>query len=215
MTAMVDPTMMNGDAITTSVGSIVAVALIGMLLGVAIYVWYALALCKLFPRLNEDGWKGWVPILNEATILSSGGRPAWNVVFYFVPILQFYGLYLKVLATHSINQRFGRGAGFTVLAILLPPVWATVLAWGAPPYPEADRLARAGGERMLRTLVLLRAVRVGRATLPRRSLHRAFRGSRWLSRQLHRRHTLLPARRRSPSRRVLLRRRSRRMRVML
>ena len=29
----------------------------------------------------------------------------------------------------------------TVLAILLPPVWATILAWGTPPHPEGERLA--------------------------------------------------------------------------
>ncbi|WP_311246161.1 DUF5684 domain-containing protein [Microbacterium sp. WCS2018Hpa-23] len=114
---------------------------LGVLIGIAIYVWYAYALSRLFPRIDGEGWKGWVPILNEAEILARGGVPAWSVVFYFIPIVQLYGIYLKVVATHRINQRFGRGAGMTVLAILLPPVWATVLAWGAPPYPEGERLA--------------------------------------------------------------------------
>ena len=114
---------------------------LGLLIGIAVYVWYALALSRLFPRIGGEGWKGWVPVLNEAEILARGGVPAWSVVFYFIPIVQLYGLYLKVVATHRINGRFGRGAGMTVLAILLPPVWATVLAWGAAPYPEGERLA--------------------------------------------------------------------------
>ena len=120
---------------------LVIVSGVGVLIGIAIYVWYAYALSRLFPRIDGEGWKGWVPILNEAEILARGGVPAWSVVFYFIPLVQLYGIYLKVVATHRINQRFGRGAGMTVLAILLPPVWATVLAWGAPPYPEGDRLA--------------------------------------------------------------------------
>ncbi|MFJ6549049.1 DUF5684 domain-containing protein [Microbacterium sp. NPDC091676] len=114
---------------------------LGLLVGLAVYVWYALALSRLFPRIDGEGWKGWVPVLNEAEILARGGVPAWSVVFYFIPIVQLYGIYLKVVATHRINRRFGRGAGMTVLAILLPPVWATVLAWGPAPYPEGDRLA--------------------------------------------------------------------------
>lgn len=114
---------------------------VGALLGIALYVWYALALSKLFTRLGVEGWKGWVPILNEVTILTLGGKPAWNVVFYFIPIVQIYGLVVKIQAVHSINGRFGRGAGSTVLAVLLPPVWASILAWGVPPYPEGDRLA--------------------------------------------------------------------------
>ncbi|MCK2022890.1 FHA domain-containing protein [Microbacterium sp. kSW2-24] len=114
---------------------------VGLLLGLGIYVWYAVALSRLFPRLGGEAWKGWVPILNEAEILARGGVAAWKVVFYLIPIVQIYGIYLKVIATHRINQQFGRGAGSTVLAILLPPVWATILAAGAPPYPEGDRLA--------------------------------------------------------------------------
>jgi hypothetical protein len=114
---------------------------VGVLVGLAVYVWYAWALSRLFPRIDGEGWKGWVPVLNEAEILARGGVPAWSVVFYFIPLVQLYGIYLKVVATHRINKRFGRGAGMTVLAILLPPVWATVLAWGAPPYPEGERLA--------------------------------------------------------------------------
>ncbi|MFK4759635.1 DUF5684 domain-containing protein [Microbacterium sp. ZW T5_45] len=114
---------------------------VAAVLGLLVYVWYALALSKLFPRLGAEGWKGWVPILNEATILQLGGKPAWNVVFYFIPIVQIYGLILKIQATHKINERYGRGAGSTVLAVLLPPVWASILAWGVAPYPEGDRLA--------------------------------------------------------------------------
>ncbi|KJL19350.1 DUF5684 domain-containing protein [Microbacterium foliorum] len=127
-----------GPAVLTT---LVAVLGVGALLGLAFYVWYALALSKLFARLGVEGWKGWVPILNEATILTLGGKPAWNVVFYFIPIVQIYGLIVKIQAVHGINGRFGRGAGSTVLAVLLPPVWASILAWGAPPYPEGDRLA--------------------------------------------------------------------------
>lgn len=114
---------------------------VGLLLGIGIYVWYAVALSRLFPRLGGEAWKGWVPILNEAEILARGGVAAWKVVFSLIPIVQIYGIYLKVVATHRINAQFGRGAGSTVLAILLPPVWASILAAGAPPYPEGDRLA--------------------------------------------------------------------------
>ncbi|MFJ2371141.1 DUF5684 domain-containing protein [Microbacterium sp. NPDC087665] len=114
---------------------------ITLVIAIGIYVWYAVALSKLFPRIGGEAWKGWVPVLNEAEILARGGVPAWSVVYYFIPLVNIYGVYLKVIATNRINQQFGRGAGMTVLAILLPPLWATILAGGAPPYPEGDRLA--------------------------------------------------------------------------
>ena len=152
---------MTASAETGLVTMLAIVGGLGLLIGIAVYVWYALALSRLFPRIGGEGWKGWVPVLNESEILARGGVPAWSVVFYFIPIVQLYGLYLKVVATHRINVRFGRGAGMTVLAILLPPVWATVLAWGAAPYPEGDRLAALGYRQ-------LPAVPVARACASRR-----------------------------------------------
>lgn len=111
------------------IASALAVASVtGALVAIAYYVWYGLALSRLFPRLGAEGWKGWVPILNEIEILVRGGLPGWNVVFSFIPVVQLYGIYLKALAVHRINESFGKGAGYTVLGIFLPPLWATLLA---------------------------------------------------------------------------------------
>ncbi len=117
---------------------------VAVVLGIAIWVWYAIALSRLFPRLGGEGWKGWVPVLNEAEILARGGVPAWGVVFVFIPVVQLYGLYLKIVATHRIGARFRHGAGFTLLAILIPPLWATLLAAGPDPAPEAAPLPGSG-----------------------------------------------------------------------
>jgi len=121
---------------------LLAAGLAASALGVALWIWYAAALSRLFPRLGVEGWKGWAPVLNEAEILSQGGKPAWGVVFFFIPVVQLYGLYLKAVAAHRINKRFRHGGGFTLLAIVLPPLWATLLAGGRDPI--ADRSASAG-----------------------------------------------------------------------
>ncbi|MDA4894877.1 DUF5684 domain-containing protein [Streptomyces sp. MS2A] len=134
--------------------ALVAGAAVGVLVAAALFVWYAVALSRLFPRLGGEGWKGWVPVLNEAEILARGGVPAWSVVFFFIPLVQFYGLYLRIVAVHRITVRFRRGAGFTVLGVLLPPLWATLLARAeapaaetAPPHDPAT--PRTGGIRTL------------------------------------------------------------------
>lgn len=111
-------------------GSIVGAlvfAVVWLLVAVAGYVWYAWALSRLFTRLGTDGWRGWVPVLNEMTILERGGLPAWNVVFYFIPVVNLYGLYLKFTAVTRIGQHFGKGTGFAVLGALFTPLWATLL----------------------------------------------------------------------------------------
>ena len=104
---------------------------VNLLVTVLVYVWYALALSKVFTKLGDQGWRAWVPVYNEVRVLVNGGVPGWSVVYYFIPIVNLYGLYLRITALHRIDERFGKGAGFTVLGILLPPVWASILGFGS------------------------------------------------------------------------------------
>jgi len=135
---------MTPDDIQRITATLAASSLLVAGLGVALYVWYAAALSRLFPKLGGAGWKGWVPIVNEVEILVRGGVPGWSVVFYFLPIVQLYGVYLKALAVHRIGQSFGKGAGYTVLGIFLPPLWATLLAASRMP-AEGDYDRRVQG----------------------------------------------------------------------
>jgi hypothetical protein len=114
-------------------GLVITLSLLGGLAGVGVYVWYSLALAALFTKLGVDSWRAWVPVLNEMEILGRGGVPAWSVVYYFIPVVNLYGLYLKATAVHRIDLELGRGAGTTVLGVLLPPVWASILGWGPTP----------------------------------------------------------------------------------
>jgi hypothetical protein len=95
---------------------------------IGIYVWYSAALARVFTKLGAAPWKAWVPIVNEAELLTRGGVPGWSVVYLFIPLLNIYGLVLHIQAVHRINLQFGKGAGLTVLNLLVSPVWATVLA---------------------------------------------------------------------------------------
>ena len=124
---------MNPSDAQNAVTIAVITSLTGFFVVIVYYVWYALALSKLFPKLGGESWRGWVPVLNEMEILVRGGVPGWSVVYYFIPIVSLYGLYLKATAVHRINEQFGRGIGMTVLGVLLPPVWASILGWGRTP----------------------------------------------------------------------------------
>ncbi len=111
-------------------GAVVVGVVLTVIAGVAGFVWYAIALSRLFPKIGGEAWKGWVPVLNEAEILTRGGIPGWSVVYYFIPVLQLYGVYLKAVALLRINRKLGRGAGLTVVGLLFPPIWASILGWG-------------------------------------------------------------------------------------
>lgn len=105
--------------------------LIALLVVVAMYVWIGLSLAALFTKAAEEGWKAWVPVYNLFTLFELGGLSGWLVLLGFVPIVgQIAYLVFAIIAYHRVNAAFGNGAGMTVLAVLLFPVWTSVLGWG-------------------------------------------------------------------------------------
>jgi signal peptidase I len=78
-------------------------------------------IAKLFELRGEQGWKAFVPVLNFVIWSKIIGKPVWQIVYLFVPILNIF-----VLATMAsdLNKSFSRFSFLdSVLAIALPFVW--------------------------------------------------------------------------------------------
>jgi hypothetical protein len=138
--------MIAVDAATTvDASAIVAPLLLSTLASVALYVWTALALSAVFRKAGEESWKAWVPFLNIFVLLELGGLSGWLVLLTLIPFLGALALWVVVvIACYRINVAFGFGAGMTVLAALLFPVWATVVGFGSARWLGAEH---AGGVR--------------------------------------------------------------------
>lgn len=96
-----------------------------------VYIWTGLALGATFHKMGEPRWKAWVPLVNLATVFSRGGVNPWLVLLGFFPVLgQIALLVLLIMAVQRINPGFGYGAGMTVLAVLVFPIWASILGFG-------------------------------------------------------------------------------------
>ena len=118
-----------------------ALAVTGIVFGVLLYVWIGLALSAVFRKSGEEPWKGWVPILNLVVVLQLGGLSGWLFLLVLVPIAGPLIVWVCiVIAAHRINLAFGYGAGMTVLAALLFPVWATVLGAGSARWIGRERV---------------------------------------------------------------------------
>ncbi|RLK48052.1 DUF5684 domain-containing protein [Microbacterium telephonicum] len=131
---------MTLSVMTASVdGSLLIVTgVLSTVIGVALYVWTALALGAMFRKMGEETWKGWVPILNLATVLRWGGHNPWLVLLVLVPVVGPLVVWvLLVISAHRINPGYGYGAGMTVLAALLFVVWASILGFGPAPWRGA------------------------------------------------------------------------------
>ncbi|MFT4211215.1 MAG: DUF5684 domain-containing protein [Microbacterium sp.] len=129
-------------------GSLVLVLLAGLLPSLVVYVWTALALARVFAKLDVAGWKAWVPIYNAAVFLRLGDYSGWLLLLWLIPIFGPVFVYVAIVtAAHRIGQRFGYGGGMTVLAALLFPVWASVLGFGgAVPGPRRSGYAFLAAE---------------------------------------------------------------------
>lgn len=110
------------------IGAVIAYAVIAVVL----YVWIGLSLSAVFAKAGEERFKAWVPVWNVIVLLQLGGLSGWLVLLGIVPVLgQLALLVVLIMAYQRINRAFGFGAGMTVLAVLLFPVWSSVLGWGS------------------------------------------------------------------------------------
>lgn len=132
------------DTIDTSLAPLVG--LLAFVIGIALYVWMSLALSAMFRKMGEEAWKGWVPLLNQATVLKWGGYSPLLILLVLIPIVgPLIVLVLLVISAHRINPGFGYGTGMTVLAALLFVVWASILGFGPSPWRGArPSMAPAG-----------------------------------------------------------------------
>ena len=98
---------------------------------VILYVWVAAGLAAIFRKAGEEEWRAWVPVLNAIVLFRLGGMSPWFLLLAVVPVLgPLVLLAVFAVVSYRVNRAFGAGIGMTVLAILLLPVWTSILGWG-------------------------------------------------------------------------------------
>lgn len=124
---------------------IAAIAAALLVPALALHVWYAIGLSRVFDARGAERWRAWVPLVNDAEIFRLGGIDPVRAVLLVVPVVNIYALVLKARAAHRLGTAVGRGAGTTALALLFPPAWAQVLA--APERATDAELPAPGPQR--------------------------------------------------------------------
>lgn len=123
---------------------VIVIAVLGGLFAAGWHVWYAIGLSRVLQERDTEPWRAWVPIMNEAELFRLGDVDPVKAALLLVPFVNVYALILKIMAVHRINSEAGRGAGTTVLGVLLPPVWAAVLTGGRAPAPQEQPAVASG-----------------------------------------------------------------------
>lgn len=128
------------DESTVALTIVIVAMVFGIIVAAGWHIWYALGLSRFFAQHETDTWRAWVPFMNDAEVLRLGRVDPVKVALFLVPVVNVYALVLKGIAARRLDAEAGRGVGSTVLAILLPPVWAMLAAQTRTPAP-ADSVA--------------------------------------------------------------------------
>ncbi|MFT4308057.1 MAG: hypothetical protein ACMXYM_01670 [Candidatus Woesearchaeota archaeon] len=138
--------MMDGG-LGAVLAAMAAFAVVGIVIGLALYVYYSLAYMTIARKLNtEPAWLAWIPIANFYLIWKMSRTPVWTIIVAAVSMLLVWVPFLNfvlMLAVGAISlywlwriaeQR--RYPGWIVLLVLIPVVGGFVslalpgvLAW--------------------------------------------------------------------------------------
>lgn len=129
MQADTTPSMTSGQAALTG-------AMIGLWLGIVVVM--IAAMWKVFVKAGKPGWAAIVPIYNVIVLLEIIGKPAWWVVLFFIPFVNFI---VAIIVLFALAKSFGKGGGFAIGLLILPPIFYSVLAWGSARYTPQPQAA--------------------------------------------------------------------------
>jgi hypothetical protein len=86
------------------------------------YVINSILLMKIFKKFDIEGWKAWVPFVNNWTFLEIGGQHGW---WQFVPVAN---VIFMIIAVYNIGLKFNKSGAFVVLYIFIPIIWMIIMA---------------------------------------------------------------------------------------
>ena len=110
---------------------------------VGTYVLMAATLMRFFRKVGIEPWIAWVPFYSTWKWLEVGGLKGSYALLSLIPYGSIATSVLLYIGMHRTGIAFRRDAGFLVLGIFLPFVWAYILGDEREVY-EPQRIVAAG-----------------------------------------------------------------------
>ena len=112
-------------------GGILLGGLFMWIIGMAIGVFFIIAMWKLFTKAGKKGWASLVPIYNIIVMLEIAELPMWYLALFLVPFANIYAM-IKIYI--EIAHKFGKSTGFGIGMVFLGIVFIPMLAFGKTEY---------------------------------------------------------------------------------
>ncbi len=117
----------NGELIATILGIYLAIIVFSVVIGIGLYVLMSFALMSFFKKVGVEPWIAWVPIYNNWKWLEIGGHQGWFSLLALIPYGSIVTSIFLYIGMYRTGFAFRKDAGFLVLGIFLPFVWAFIL----------------------------------------------------------------------------------------
>lgn len=103
----------------------------GGVIGLAIIVVMIASMWKVFEKAGHPGWAAIIPIYNVFILLKIIDRPAWWLVLFLVPMVNFA---VSIIITLELAKAFGKDIGFGLVLTFLPFIGYPLLGFGDARY---------------------------------------------------------------------------------
>lgn len=81
----------------------------------AIALW-VVAMWKMFVKAGQPGWAAIVPFYNTYILLKVCGRPAWWLLWFFIPVAN---LVVSAIIAMDLAKSFGKSTAFGIVALFI------------------------------------------------------------------------------------------------
>ena len=117
-----------GVSQTTGLLSLVAgIGIFIWILGMALSIFFAVAMWKIFVKAGKPGWAVLIPIYNIYIMCEIAEKEWWYILLLCVPFLNIYAMFVIY---DGIAKKFGKTTGFTIGMMFLPYIFFPILAFG-------------------------------------------------------------------------------------
>ena len=116
-----------GVSQTTGLLSLVAgIGIFIWILGMALSIFFVVAMWKVFVKAGKPGWAALIPIYNIYIMCEIAEKEWWYILLLCVPILNIYAMFVIY---DGIAKKFGKTTGFTIGMMFLPYIFFPILAF--------------------------------------------------------------------------------------
>lgn len=87
-----------------------------LIIGLAMYVYYALAFQTIAKKTNTpNDWWAWIPILNIVLLLNIAKKPIWWIILFFIPLV---GLVVSVIVLMAVAEARNKPSWWGIMFII-------------------------------------------------------------------------------------------------